>query len=229
MLKKRRRVLSVNEMRELDRKAIEDYGIPSLLLMENAGRSVAEASLKMLKSRKKGNRVTLVSGKGNNGGDGLVAARHLINSGMLVSVFIIAESEKSLKGDPGINYGMLRKMKADIQFLKGETWELEALEPAFRASDLIIDALFGTGLSHNLEDPYYSIVQSINESGRPILSIDIPSGLNGDTGTVMGIAVRADRTITLACFKSGLLKGKGPQYTGKVEIGYISIPAQLIS
>ena len=223
-MNKKLKIVSVKQMRELDRRAIRDFEIPSLILMENAGRSVADSALRMLRNRKKEKRIVIVCGKGNNGGDGLAAARHLINWGISVAVFITAGSEEALKGDAEINLKILKNAKANIQFLTDEASGLAAVATAFRDADLIIDALFGTGLSKNLEMPYISIVKAINESGKLVLSVDIPSGLNGDTGKVMGIAVKADRTVTLARFKSGLLRGKGPRHAGIVELGYISLP-----
>jgi len=202
-------------MREIDRQAIEKFGIPSLILMENAGRSVAEAALKMLGSKR---HVLVICGKGNNGGDGFVAGRHLMNHGVKVRFYVLA-SPRELSKDALLNYQILKKMKADIH-----SWNRKV---SMAQADLIIDAILGTGLSKDLSEPYFSVVQRINKSRKPVLAIDIPTGLNGDTGRVMSIAVKANRTMTLGLAKKGLFRGDGPKYTGKVEVGDISLPAVL--
>ncbi|MBI4970407.1 MAG: NAD(P)H-hydrate epimerase [Candidatus Omnitrophica bacterium] len=200
-------------MRDLDRRAIEEFGIPGLILMENAGRSVAEAALRMLAKPWSKRQVHIFCGKGNNGGDGFVAGRHLMNHGVSVTFHLLARPS-DLKGDALVNFQIVKKMKAEW---KGD----------IRKSDLVIDAIFGTGLAKNLEEPYLSAIRLMNQSRVPVLSIDIPSGLNADTGRVMGDAVRARRTVTLAIPKKGLFIGTGPKYTGAVEVGYIALPSSI--
>lgn len=235
-------------MRRLDERAIVEFKIPSLLLMENAGRSVAEEVLKT--GAKK---IAVICGKGNNGGDGFVAARHLYNHGREVEVTFIGEREK-LKGDPLVNFEILEKMHVPIHIYNVKARfplaPLVAAKSLPRPSDharsgevtsplqilssdcdLIVDAIFGTGLSKNVEEPYRTVIEEINRISakeKTVVSVDIPSGLNADTGEVMGIAVRASITVTLACEKSGLRKGDGPKYTGRVVVGYISMPRNLL-
>ncbi|MEE8637637.1 MAG: NAD(P)H-hydrate epimerase, partial [Candidatus Margulisiibacteriota bacterium] len=181
------RTISVAQAKKFDRLAQEKLGIPSLILMENAGRGVAEEAIKMLRSRK---RVAIVCGVGNNGGDGLVSARHLLNAGINVKVYLIGKASK-LKPDPGTNLNILKRMKQKIVKLRSAK-DLRDM----RKSDLIIDAIFGIGLKSNVRSPMSEVIDIMNKSKRPLLSVDVPSGLDADTGKVLGVAVRARRTVT---------------------------------
>ncbi len=225
---KHKKIVSTCEMREIDRRAAEEFGIPRLILMENAGRSVAGTALSMIHAPRSKKLVAIVCGKGNNGGDGMVIARHLMNAGIRVSVFVAALLNE-LKGDSLTNFRILEKLRADVAFLNRSSANLKSLKHLLNQSHLIVDALFGTGLSKNLEDPFLSIVRLINQSRKPVLAVDIPSGLNGDTGKIMGAAVKARRTVTLGLAKKGLFRGEGPKYTGRVEIGEIGLPLVLSS
>jgi NAD(P)H-hydrate epimerase len=197
--------ISAAQARAFDRLAQQKYKIPSIILMENAGRSVAEEALKMLRHKK---RVCVVCGVGNNGGDGFVAARHLVNAGVKVSVFIVGKISK-LKADPKINYTVLKKMKIEFSNkIKG---------------DLIVDALFGIGLKSKVKEPYASVIEMMNKVKLPILSVDVPSGLDTDSGKVLGVAVKAKRTVTFVAAKNGFFKSDGPKYCGKVIVRDIGI------
>ncbi|MFH1683279.1 MAG: NAD(P)H-hydrate epimerase [Candidatus Margulisiibacteriota bacterium] len=202
------RSISVAQAQAFDRFAQEKLGIPSLILMENAGRGVAEEAVKLV-SRLVGSRVAIVCGVGNNGGDGLVAARHLLNAGVKVQVFIVGKLSK-LKADPKTNYHILKKMgiaKFVRRFPKN--------------CDLIIDALFGIGLKAEVRKPYSDIICLMNESGKPILAVDVPSGLDADTGKVLGVVVKAKRTVTFVASKKGFSKAR--KYCGKIIVRDIGV------
>ena len=222
--------LTNQEMRQLshqdlDRIAIERYGIPSLILMENAGRGIAELAARMLKKRLR--KVLVVSGKGNNGGDGFVAARHLANQGFPVKVILLAHP-KDLKADPEINFNILRKMKIPIVVVTSPR-KLRGAKRVIEECDLIVDAIFGVGLKRSVSGLFYDVIFQLNASKKQILAVDIPSGLDGDSGKVLGIAVRARATGTLGVLKRGLCRGEGRKLAGKVTVLDISIPKKLLS
>lgn len=218
------RWVTAAEMREIDRRAIEDYGIPSLLLMENAGIACAQETVRLLGSRK--GPIAIFSGKGNNGGDGFVAARHLFNCGFEIAVFFFQTADE-MKPDPRVNFEILKKMKVPLVDYSSQV-DSEKLEEALFASRLLIDALFGTGLSKPIEEPFKTIIQRMNNSKVLTLSVDVPSGLNSDTGEVMGVCVKAKRTVTLGLPKKGFLLGEASRYIGKVVVADISIPGVLL-
>ena len=206
--------ISVVQAQAFDRFAQEKLGIPSLILMENAGRSVAEEALKMLGKKEK---AAVICGVGNNGGDGLVAARHLLNAGKKVSVYLIGEISK-LKLDPKTNLNILKKMGQEIYF-----WKPRRYCRRIPKTDLIIDAIFGIGLNSEIREPYASIIRFINAARRPVLAVDVPSGLNADTGEVLGVAVKAKRTVTFVAPKKGFSRRYGPKCCGKVIVRDIGI------
>jgi len=213
-------IVSSQQMKELDRRAIEDYGIPSLLLMENAGRGVAEVIFNIARP----GRVTIFVGKGNNGGDGLVTARHLHNRGFQVFVAMLSNPSE-LKNDPALNYGIISKMKiptTEISTVSGKEDLLSTVEK----SDVIVDAIFGVGLQKSVGGVFKSAIESINEKGRTVVSVDVPSGLDADTGEILGSAVRATHTTTLGLPKKGLFAGNGPDHAGKICVIDIGIPAE---
>ncbi len=212
------KTVTSEEMRALDRKASEEFGIPSLLLMENAARGTADVVSAELPSGS----ITVFAGKGNNGGDGFAAARHLHNRGFKVNVLLLADS-KNLKGDASLNFQIISKMKIPVTEIRDSAAEKE-ISVFISEADLIVDALFGTGLRSALEGIYLSAVQAINRSGKRVISIDIPSGLDSDTGEVRSAAVKASATAVLGIMKKGLLTGRGPECTGKLYVVDISIP-----
>ena len=206
------RTVTVQEMQMLDRKAIEELGIPSIVLMENAGKSVSQITLNILgnvPSRK----VSLFCGTGKNGGDGFVAARYLTRQGTLVNVYIIGRIS-DIKEDPAINLNILQKMKVPVN---------EISSPIDVREDLIIDAIFGIGLQGMVREPARSIIKDLNEKIVPIISVDIPSGLNADTGEILGDAVKATKTVTMQFPKKGLYINKGPEYSGEIIVADIGI------
>ena len=214
-----------DEMRELDRKAIEEYGIPGIILMENAGRNVAE---EVIRTTDKGNnRIAIICGKGNNGGDGFVIARHLYNSGYEVILFLLTKVDNILgDGDSGLNLGIIKNMNftinevlddADIQRMIDNIWDCP----------LIVDAMFGTGLKGELREPARSIIEKINNLNIPVIAVDIPSGLDCNTGKALGVCLKAKKTVTFALPKKGFFAGNGPEYVGELLVTDISIPKDL--
>lgn len=219
-------VMSRDEVRAFDRWAIETLGIPGTVLMENAGRSCAELvkeKLKHIPSPK----VCIFCGTGNNGGDGYVIARHLINSGFKVAVILCGERDK-VKGDAKINLDVLERLGQPIEQLSIKDSNIADRVKDFAAgADMVVDALFGTGLSGQLSDEYKILIESINALNCPILAVDIPSGLDCDTGGPLGAAIRAKYTVTFVAVKKGFtLSSSAAQWTGEVFIASIGIEPQ---
>ena len=203
------RRVSVKEMQELDRRAIEEKGIPSIVLMENAGRKVAEEVI--AKS------AAIFCSTGNNGGDGFVAARHLAEKGIEVKVYIVGK-RSSIKNDPKIN---LDKLNIGIK---------EIDSPVSIDSDIIIDAIFGIGLKGAVREPARSIIVDLNKRNIPILSIDVPSGLDATTGECQEEAcINATKTITFGLAKSGFYSTNGQKFTGEIVIKNIGFPKSLLN
>jgi NAD(P)H-hydrate epimerase len=215
------------EMRELDGRAIEDYGIPSILLMENAGKNVALEILKMLK-RPQGAQVAILCGKGNNGGDGFVIGRHLYNSGVTVNVYLTTKISNVLSnGDAATNLKILLNMNLDIKEICTAE-EVAQVLPQLSKYSVIVDALFGTGLTGAVREPVKTLIEGVNTLNVPIVAVDIPSGLDCNTGAVLGAAIRATKTVTLCCPKVGFFQGSGPSCVGELVTVDISIPRPLI-
>ncbi|MFO8006971.1 MAG: NAD(P)H-hydrate epimerase [Candidatus Brocadiia bacterium] len=217
------------QMRELDRAAIEEYGIPGLILMENAGRACAEAASEMLGGAQ-GNRVLVLAGKGNNGGDGFVVARHLSNWCADVQALLLSGTDEVLAGggDAAANLRIALAMDIPIQ----EAATADAVRIALRARpapDLLVDALLGTGINGEVREPFAGAIAALNEADAPVLAVDIPSGLDCDTGEPLGAAVHADRTVTFGALKVGMTRPGAEQFTGPVTVAEISIPRQLIA
>ena len=208
------RRLSIAAAQAFDRLAQEQLGLPAVVLMENAGRSVAEEALSWLKRE---GHVTIFCGTGNNGGDGLVAARHLLNAGIKVAIYLIGDAAK-LKTDPLLNHNILINMGQKIVQIK-TTAGLKAV----KKSALIIDAIFGIGLSSPVQGLQAEVINFINRTKLPVLSVDVPSGLDADTGQVLGVAVKATSTITFIAEKSGFSKVSARKICGRITIKDIGI------
>lgn len=219
------KVLTGKAMAELDRIAIEEIGIPSLVLMENAGRSVFQFIQEHMPdfAQKK---IVIVCGKGNNGGDGLVVARHLINAGASPQVFVLSSKEK-LSPDARANAEILQRSEVSVHFIDDDA-RLSELTQEFSRAELVIDAIFGTGFEGNARGLAAHAIELINLSPAQVFSVDIPSGVEGDTGHVLGPAVMADVTVTLALPKLGLLLYPGHGYVGKLSIGAVGYPRALV-
>ncbi len=212
-----------DEMAALDRRAADEFGVPTLLLMEAAGRSVAEAAVQMV--RTDGARVVIVAGKGNNGGDGLVASRLLLAAGRRVSVLLLAR-DADVTGDAAANLLAARRAGVDIANL--DSTAVPGLRGWLGGADLIVDALFGTGFKGQVVGLAAKVVDAVNNAGRPVLAVDIPSGVNGDTGAVEGPAVRAAVTVTMGLPKIGLLMPPGATHTGRIWVADVGHPRRLI-
>jgi len=190
------KVAKVSEVRDLDRRATEEFGISQDLLMENAGQAVYFVILQEFGI--KGNKFAVFCGGGNNGGDGLVVARKIHSSGGEVRVFLVGD-EAEFKGAAKRNFEIASRMPIEIS----KVGSIESLRLELLDSDAVVDAIFGTGLARKVSGLYRDVIQLINESQRTVFSVDIPSGINGDTGEEMGIAVTADYTVTFGLPKLG--------------------------
>lgn len=219
--------VSREEMRELDRKAIEEFGIPGALLMENAGRNVAEEVIKTLDNvgRKE---VAILCGKGNNGGDGFVATRHLYNRGYKVKLFLLAKADTILSdGDAGLNLKIILRMDIKINEVLNIT-DLEWMIEEILDCAIIVDAIFGTGLKGEIREPIRSVIERVNRLNIPIISVDIPSGLDCNEGSVLGVSIKATKTVTFGLAKKGFFINEGPGHVGNLVITDISIPRDLL-
>jgi len=219
------KLLTAGEMRAIDQRAINDYGIPGIILMENAGLRMVEVITKHLQDKIQGKRFLVFAGKGNNGGDGFVIARHLINRGAEVKVFLL-HSADSLQGDAKINYEILAKMGSKIYPVL-HTRDLKRVEIALTYADYLIDAILGTGFKGSLQGLTADLVELLNQSGKPIFAVDIPSGLEADTGKVNGTCVQAELTVTFGFPKVGLCLESARKYVGELWLGQISFPPKL--
>ncbi|MDH5202991.1 MAG: NAD(P)H-hydrate epimerase, partial [Nitrospirota bacterium] len=214
------KVVTAEEMRSIDAETIEVYGIPGAVLMERAGFAVA-SKIKEIFGRKK---VIVVSGNGNNGGDGLVVARNLYNEGWDVKVFLTSRQE-DFKGDALLQYKAAVKFGVDIQPIK----ELLMCNiPVITRHSIIVDAILGTGLSKDISGRLAEVINFLNKSNVPIISVDIPSGISSDNGQVMGEAIRAHYTVTFGLPKRGHLLYPGAGYSGRLLIEDIGFPKELL-
>lgn len=235
-------VLAPEEMRRVDVRAVQ-AGIPELILMEIAGRGVAEKARLILEgynedsehdhaqemspmNRNGRGKTVVIAGKGNNGGDGLTAARYLDMWGYDVKILMISP-EDELKGSSLVNYKICRLREMDIVNLTVDSkGNFERIENYISGADILIDALFGTGIKGSVKEPYRGIIKSINNFAGTVLSVDIPSGIDGETGEVLGNAVYADYTITMAYPKIGLLVFPGREYCGEIEVVDLGVPEE---
>jgi len=224
-----RPALTADAMRSADHHTMETFGLPSVTLMEVAGRGAA-ASIEETYGPIEDTPVLILCGKGNNGGDGLVVARHLFEAGARVHVVLTAE-QNALSDEPARNLDLLRTLQSESpagERLTVHVFDgLDTLEDCIHspAPHLYVDALLGTGLTSAVRTPVRSLVEWVNRQRAPVLSIDVPTGLHSDTGAVLGVAVKADYTVTMAAPKVGLLVGQGPTCAGTVEVVDIGIPS----
>ncbi len=219
------RLVKAAVMRALDQEAGRRYGIPGIVLMENAGLSVVQYLLgRFWEHRPAGRKVLILAGPGNNGGDGLVVGRHLYNRGAGVEVVLTAAPD-SYGGDAAVNLKIVSA--AGIPHWVFDADGFDRLAGALGRADLIVDALFGTGFRGMPEEPLASLIRMVNAVGKPVLAVDLPSGMEADTGVVAGACVRADLTVTLGLPKLGLYLDPGAGYAGEVVVGDISFPPGL--
>ncbi|MBI5875819.1 MAG: NAD(P)H-hydrate epimerase [Deltaproteobacteria bacterium] len=210
-------------MRRLDGAATKKYGIAGLVLMENAGRGVAEIIERDFSGSK---RVSIFAGKGNNGGDGFVAARHLSNKGFKVSVYLLAK-KSDVKSDAKTNLDIWEKMGGEIKTILSAK-DIDKNKSVILHSALIVDAIFGTGLSSDAKGIHKAAIDFINRMNKPVAAIDVPSGLDASNGRILGSCVKAAITATMAAPKIGLCVYPGADYAGRVETVDIGMPQQLL-
>lgn len=220
------KVVTAEQMGQLDRMSSTDFGIPSILLMENAGLRVLEVIRKHFAGHLKGRRVLIIAGKGNNGGDGLVVGRHLLNAGAEVKVFLLAKPD-ALRGDAAVNLEIYLKMGGKLYPILEEK-DLQRLDISLLYTELIVDAVYGTGFKGAADGLPGQIISMINQSRAPVCSVDLPSGLEADTGKVNGPCVRATYTVTFALPKLGHYFYPGAVYVGRLTVADIGIPQALV-
>lgn len=212
--------LTAKQVKDIDIKARNIWGISTLVLMENAGRQVADETFRVIKGKQKA-KIAVFCGKGNNGGDGFVAARHLLVKGISPDIFL-AGRVYDVTNEARANLEILLKLKQRIIEVDGEN--LHSVKNKISKYDLIIDALLGVGLSGEVRGIYRDLIGIINISKAYILSVDIPSGLDATTGRILGCCVKADRTVTFVAKKRGMILDNGPKYCGRVIVKDLGIP-----
>ena len=232
------KVVTAAEMRQIDQDTIEGIGIPGIVLMETAGSAIVRAIERHYPTCQ---RIGIFAGKGNNGGDGIVIARQLAHIGRDVHLFLVSPQE-SFTGEAQTNLQIAKRLTASFglqaapkgglrieEILTGTGFYGTGTVPTTLAScELLIDAILGTGLRGAVRDPIAAVINAINRLPTPVLSVDLPSGLDADTGHPLGTCIQADRTVTIGLPKRGLLMHPGAELTGKLEIADIGFPAQVV-
>lgn len=256
------KALTREQSQELDRKTIDEFGMPSLMLMENAARWVSDEAQRLIRAHsvsmalarlgqpgsrddhprnleeletwkeslsKSDRPIAILCGPGNNGGDGLAVARTLHNRGFDVLVFYVGDIERvtDASDDVRTNQALLNRLGIEVIELNSVD-QIRDAENDIAQSVVIIDAMFGTGLTRTLDEPWRQVIDIVNQSDASVLSIDVPSGLCTNTGVVMGDCVRADVTVTFTLPKIGFSEGAGETMTGEVKVAEIGIPRYLI-
>ena len=216
------KLVTAKQMREIDRRTIMEIGIPGAVLMENAGRTTVQ----IIQSRYGslyGKRVAVFVGKGNNGGDGFVVARYLHKEGSDVGIFLLSDADR-VSGDAKINMDVCRHIGISIQEVTSED-ALKTARDFLNDTDLIVDALLGTGLESNVRGLFADAITMTNECPAPVVAVDIPSGLDADRGLPLGVCVKADVTVTYGYAKIGQILYPGRTFVGQLHVVDISIPS----
>jgi hydroxyethylthiazole kinase-like uncharacterized protein yjeF len=216
------KIATAQQIRNIDRRAIRKFGIPGPVLMENAASAIV-IEMERFFDGIEGVRVGIVCGKGNNGGDGLALARRLRIRGVPVRVALLAPFA-SFRNEARLNLSILRK--TDVEIVPNAT--SRSIAEIVEWSDVLVDAMLGVGLSTPLKGTYAFAAELMNLAGRPVVAVDIPTGINADTGEVMGTAVRADLTVTMALPKRGLVLHPGASFSGQVRVADIGIPTEVV-
>lgn len=216
------KVVTAAEMRQIDQDTIEGIGIPGIVLMETAGSAIVRAIQQHYPTRQ---RIGIFVGKGNNGGDGIVIARQLAHAGRDVHLFLVSPPD-SFTGEAAINLQIAKNLGLQIETILTEA-EFKS-NTNIAHCEFLVDAILGTGLSGTVRDPIATIIKTVNNLSIPILSVDLPSGLDADTGHPLGTCVPADRTITIGLPKRGLLVHPGAELAGKLEVVDIGFPEQVV-
>jgi len=212
--------LKSEDVKKIDKHVIERLGISGDILMENAGLAILRNINENIDN------ISIVCGSGNNGGDGLVLSRHLLSRDRNIKIFIIG-NESKLNNSVKLNYKILKNLKADITFIE-ERKDLLRFKNNIKKSNLIVDCIFGIGLSREIEGIYKEIIEYINNSGKEVLAVDTPSGFNHSTGDIYEVCIKADKTVTFIGEKFGFKNDKSEEYTGEVEVEQISIPLNIV-
>jgi NAD(P)H-hydrate epimerase len=215
--------LDRRQTREVDRRTIEEYGLPGIVLMENAGRGVVERIVEL----KLPGPYLICCGKGNNAGDGFVIARHLDNLGQTVRVLVWADAGE-LRGDAQINFNVLQHSGILLELL-GRDASISRLRTWLADCGCVIDALLGTGATGEPRPPLDTVIDEINTAGKPIVAVDLPSGLDCDTGQAAQHTIRAAHTCTFVALKPGFLVPAAQQYTGQVHVISIGAPRRVLA
>jgi NAD(P)H-hydrate epimerase len=215
--------LSREQARALDRKVIDDAGVPGVVLMENAGRGAAE----LLQRLGVTGPVVVCCGKGNNGGDGFVIARWLDNASVGVRVLLFARPD-DLSGDAAIMYRIIERSGPPIEILPSLDIDETSLRRDLETADWVVDALFGSGLQGPVRPPFDKIIEAINASGARVLAVDVPSGLDADTGQPQGLTIRAHHTATIATAKMGFALPEAAAWLGQVHVIDMGAPRRLL-
>ncbi|NQT87602.1 NAD(P)H-hydrate epimerase, partial [bacterium] len=217
------RWITCQQMRDIDRRAIEELGIPAVVLMENAGRGVADEVRSLYAERDLDGPIPIFCGAGNNGGDGFVIARHLANAGLAPRVICCAPREKIDRSrEAGINLTICERMGLPMV----DAADPRVVEDELSRGALAVDAIFGIGLSKPPREPQASMLRLIDAAGIPVVAVDVPSGLDGDTGIPPGACLHADVTATMAFPKVGM-RGAGEEWVGRLVVVDIGLPAWL--
>jgi NAD(P)H-hydrate epimerase len=229
-------VLTRQQVRELDRRAIQEYGMSGLVLMENAGRGVADVICQLIgqppalpgvsRAAIDAPVVTIVCGKGNNGGDGFVIARHLDMFGLAVRIVLLGNPEE-LTGDAAANFSIIRNAGLSIEIVAAPL-DTVRFDAAITGSVWLIDAILGTGAVGEPRSPYAEAIDRMNASGLPIMAVDVPSGLDCDTGAPAQHTIRAAHTCTFVASKPGFSVERAKPYVGHLHVLDIGAPRRLL-
>ncbi len=206
--------LTREQVRDIDRRAVEEFGLPGIVLMENAGRGAAAVLRRLNPGRRP---VLVLCGKGNNGGDGFVVARHLSNAGVDVRILLLTVPE-DLSGDAAVAHGMLRCCGIREEVFAGPKLDEEKLRGELAEAEWVVDGLFGSGLEGRVRPPLDRVIEAVNACPARVLAIDVPSGLDSDTGLPLGVAVRAHHTATVVAPKAGFAREAAQAYLGRVHV-----------
>jgi NAD(P)H-hydrate epimerase len=211
------------EVRAFDRYCIEKLGIPGVVLMENAGRQIAGVVVDIL-AKSEFRHTVILAGTGNNGGDTFVVARHMKVHGYDAEILLLGTRE-DVKGDADANLSAIEAMGFYVHELDGTPDEItNEIAPTLLGADLILDGLLGTGAQGEIREPFASVIKAVNRAARMVVAVDIPSGLDCDTGKPLGPTVRAAKTVTMAALKAGFKNPDATQYTGEVVMADIGAP-----
>ena len=223
MMMTKDKAITSDQMYKIEDNGHNLIGIRRVYMMENAGHGLADFIITKFKGKLKGKKIVVVCGTGNNGGDGFVASRHLAGYGLANLTVILLGFPTNLRTEESkINWGIIEKMDS-LEIIFGNELNDQIKEKIAKA-DIIIDGIFGTGIKGEIREPYASVIELINKSKAYVVSIDIPSGLDPNTGKVNDKCVKADATVTFHRMKIGLLKNR--KYTGIIHVERIGIPQE---